>query len=187
MKSRDVFISILAMKTIILAGGSADRGETAYTRAAFDFGRRVAREGWILRTGGGSGRSIMGAATDGALSVGGRVEGVILGRFWPVRHRQLHSLKSCATFALRKAALFKGAHGAVVFPGGFGTLDELGDLIVLKQYQFIRMPVVLLNLDGYFDSLLEWIRHAAGEGFLYGGRLFEVARSPSVAIRRLKR
>jgi hypothetical protein len=174
------------MKTIVLAGGSADRGETVYTRAAFEFGRRVAREGWTLRTGGGSGRSIMGAATDGALSEGGRVEGVILGRFWGVRHRRLHALKSCATFALRKAALFKGAHGAVVFPGGFGTLDELGDLVVLRQYRFTRMPVVLLNLAGYFDALLAWIRHADREGFLYGERLFHVALSPSAAVRRLR-
>ena len=75
------------MKTIVLAGGSADRGETIYSRAAFEFGCRVAREGWTLRTGGGAGLSVMGAATDGALSEGGRVEGVILKRFWPLRHR----------------------------------------------------------------------------------------------------
>jgi len=94
-------------RTIMLAGGSADLGDSVYTRAAREFGRRVAAEGWTLRTGGGSGRSIMGAASDGALEAGGRVEGIILRRFWPVRHRGLHSMKAYQTFALRKAALIR--------------------------------------------------------------------------------
>ncbi len=51
----------------MLAGGSADHGNTVYARAAREFGRRVTAEGWILRTGGGAGLSIMGAASDGAL------------------------------------------------------------------------------------------------------------------------
>jgi uncharacterized protein (TIGR00730 family) len=174
------------MTTIVLAGGSADRGETVYTRAATEFGRRVAREGWILRTGGGGGRSIMGAAADGALSAGGKVEGVILRRFWPVRHRRLHTMKSCATFALRKARLFEEADGAAIFPGGYGTLDELGDLLALKQNGFSRLPIVLLNLEGYFDPLLAWMKHAGREGFLYGGRLFTAVATPAAAIRRLR-
>ncbi|RPH35986.1 MAG: hypothetical protein EHM91_16550, partial [Planctomycetota bacterium] len=109
-------------RTIMLAGGSANHGDTVYTRAAREFGRRIAAEGWVLRTGGGSGGSIMGAASDGALEAGGRVEGVILHKFWQVRHRGLHSMRSYKTFALRKAALFRGAAAAAIFPGGYGTL-----------------------------------------------------------------
>ncbi len=174
------------MKTIVLAGGSADHGETVYTRAAFEFGRRVAREGWTLRTGGGSGRSIMGAATDGALGAGGRVEGVILRKFWPLRHRKLHSLRAMSTFALRKAGLFRGADGSVFFPGGYGTLDELGDVLALHQTGFTRMPIVIVNVARYFDAFLAWERHAAREGFLYGRRLFQVAATPSQAVARLR-
>jgi uncharacterized protein (TIGR00730 family) len=174
------------MRTIVLAGGSADHGETVYAKAAFDFGRRVAREGWTLRTGGGSGRSIMGAAADGALGAGGRVEGVILRRFWAVRHRGLHSLRSSKTFALRKAELFEGGDAGVVFPGGFGTLDELGDLLSLKQTGFIGIPLVLANIRGYYGHLLRWMKHAGREGFLYGGRLLDVAASPSGIVRRLR-
>src|SRR5262245_6412006 len=160
-----------ARRTIMLAGGSADHGDNVYVRAAREFGRRVANEGWILRTGGGAGPSIMGAAADGALRAGGRVEGVILRKFWRVRHRGLHSLRSCETFALRKAALFEGARAAAAFPGGFGTLDELGDLLALKQNGFVDFPILLVNVRGYFDALLSWIRRAQREGFLYGGRL----------------
>jgi uncharacterized protein (TIGR00730 family) len=111
---------------------------------------------------------------------------VILRRFWAVRHRGLHSLRSCKTFALRKAELFEGADAGVVFPGGFGTLDELGDLLTLKQTGFTRIPLVLANIGGYYGHLLRWIKHAGREGFLYGGRLLEVAATPSGIVRRLR-
>ncbi|MBI3858282.1 MAG: LOG family protein [Planctomycetes bacterium] len=175
-----------ALRTIMLAGGSADHGETVYARAAREFGRRVAAEGWVLRTGGGSGRSIMGAASDGALEAGGRVEGIILRKFWPIRHRGLQSMKAYATFALRKAALIRGASAAAVLPGGYGTLDELGDLLTLRQTRLIRMPVVLVDIAGYYKGLLAWDRHASREGFLYGGRLFHVATSARGAVALLR-
>jgi len=173
-------------RTIMLAGGSADLGDTVYTRAAREFGRRVAAEGWILRTGGGSGGSIMGAASDGALEAGGRVEGVILRKFWPVRHRGLHVMRSYDTFARRKAALFKGAAAAAVFPGGYGTLDELGDLLTLRQTNIIKTPVVLVDVANYYAGLRLWDRRAEREGFLYGGRLFHVASSAAYAVRLLR-
>lgn len=174
------------MTTIVLAGGSAEKPQSVYTRSAFEFGQGVARAGWTLRTGGGSGPSIMGAATDGALAAGGRVEGVILEKFWKVRHRRLHSIKCCARFDLRKAALFRGADAVAVFPGGYGTLDELGDILTLRQTDFTRVPILLVNAAGYYDDLLAWDRRADREGFLYGGRLFEVVADGRAAVRRLR-
>jgi uncharacterized protein (TIGR00730 family) len=173
-------------RTIMLAGGSADVGGTVYERAARDFGRAVADAGWILRTGGGEGRSIMGAASDGALGAGGRVEGVILKKFWQARHRGLHAMRAYTTFALRKAALIRGAAAAAVLPGGYGTLDELGDLLTLRQTGFIEMPIVLVNVAGYFGGLLAWDRRAGRDGFLYEGRLFHVARSGKDAVAQLR-
>ncbi|HYF01024.1 MAG TPA: LOG family protein, partial [Planctomycetota bacterium] len=104
---------------------------------------------------------------------------------WRVRHRGLHRLRSTTTFALRKAELFRRSDGAVIFPGGFGTLDEFGDLLALKQNGYLGMPLVLLNTAGYYDDLLRWVRRARREGFLYGGKLFEIAASPGAALRRL--
>lgn len=171
----------------MLAGGSADLGDVVYTRAAREFGRLLAAEGWVLRTGGGMGDCIMGAAADGALEAGGRVEGVILQKFWGVRHRGLHRMRAYRTFALRKAALIKGASAAVVFPGGYGTLDELGDLLTLLQTGLIRLPIVVVDTANYYKGLLAWDRRAAKDGFLYGGRLFHVARTPRRAIAILRR
>jgi len=176
----------MARRTIMLAGGSTDQRDSVYTRAAREFGRRVAEQGWILRTGGGSGHSIMGAASDGALHAGGRVEGIILRKFWPVRHRGLHSMKAYQTFALRKAALIKGAAAAVVFPGGYGTLDELGDLLTLRQTRLIRIPVILVDVAKYYAGFRAWDRHASREGFLYGGRLFHVASNARHAVELLR-
>jgi hypothetical protein len=115
----------------------------------------------------------MGEAADGALEAGGRVEAVILGRFWAVRHRGIRRMKRVPTFAERKAGLFRGADAAVVFPGGVGTLDELGDLLALKQTGFTGLPLLIFNLGGYFEGLLGWLKRAEREGFLRGPRLFE--------------
>jgi hypothetical protein len=94
-------------------------------------------------------------------------------------------MRAYSTFALRKAALFRGAAAAVVLPGGYGTLDELGDLLTLKQTGILRMPILLLNVAGYYRSFLAWDRHAEKEGFLYGGPLFEVCSTPRAAVRLL--
>jgi hypothetical protein len=125
----------------------------------------------------------MGAAADGALAEGGRVEGVILTKFWPLRHRGVKPMRPYPTFDRRKAELIRGAHAAAVFPGGYGTLDELGDLLVLKQTGFIRIPIVVVNVEGYFDLLLGWERLAARRGFLYGKRPFDVCWTAPAAAR----
>lgn len=153
-------------KVVTLMGGSSQEADPLYAASAYEFGRGVARAGWTLRTGAGSGRCVMGRATDGALSVGGRVEGVILSKFWDVRHRRLHRLSSERTFAARKAGLLRGAAAVVIFPGGIGTLDELGEVLVLKQNGFVRLELVVVNIDGYFDRLLDWWRHAERCGFI---------------------
>lgn len=153
-------------RVVTLFGGASDRTDPAYARAAHEFGRLVAQGGWILRTGAGAGASIMGQAADGALEAGGKVEGVILSKFWPVRHRKLHRLDSVPTFALRKAGLVRGCSGCVIFPGGIGTIDELGDVLALKQNEFTNVPLVLLNMRGYFDPLLRWFGRAVKEKFM---------------------
>ena len=77
----------MAKKIVTLFGGSSQRISPSFGQAAEELGRAIAREGWILRTGGGKGRSVMGRTSDGALEAGGRVEGVILSRFHRVRHK----------------------------------------------------------------------------------------------------
>ena len=175
-----------AMTTIAIAGGSSVEGPEAYVREARSFGRAVARQGWILRTGGGSGRSVMGAATDGALKEGGRVDGVILKQFWKDRHRGIRRMTSCSTFPSRKKELFRSVAAVVAFPGGYGTLDELFELLTLKQTGSIVYPVVLVDVGGSYGGLLAWERRADRERLLYGGRLLQICKTGASAVRVLK-
>ena len=92
-----------------------------------------------------------------------------------------------ATFDRRKEALFRKGHAVVVLPGGYGTLDELGEVLTLRQVDFTRMPILVLNVDGFYDDLLAWARRAGRQGFLYGGLLYRVASTPAAAIRNLSR
>lgn len=171
-------------KVVTLFGGHSDHAPARFHRAAREFGRLVAEAGWTLRTGAGSGPNIMGAAADGALGAGGRVEGVILEKFWDVRHRGLHRLVSTSTFALRKARLIRGTTAIVVFPGGVGTIDELGDVLALKQNGFIDVPIVLANLYRYYDPILAWFRQGIRAKFLKPEdlSLLRIARTPGRAV-----
>ena len=175
--------STVKRKIVTLFGGSSESGDPAFSRAAYEFGRLVAREGWVLRTGAGSGKSVMGQAADGALAEGGRVEGVILAKFWGIRHQRLHRLRSERTFARRKAGLIHRTNAVVIFPGGIGTLDELGEILVLKQNEFSRVPVVLVNLRGYYNLLLRWFQKAVRSGLLRSSDLglFSTVRTPQEA------
>lgn len=168
---------------VLLVGGSSYRVPDYHLEAAARFGRLVARKGWTLRTGGGSGRCVMGAAADAAFAEGGRVEGVILRKFWGVRHRRIRPLKSVPTFARRKELLLRGADAVVAFPGAYGTLDEWGDCLCLKQTGFIDSPLVLANIRGYFDDLLRWERRVKRDRFYEGGKLYSVASTPSSVVR----
>lgn len=179
------------METIVtLFGGSSQKTPRNVARAAERLGELLAREGWTLRTGGGGGRSVMGHATDGALAAGGHVEGVILRKFWLLRHPEIRRMRSEPDFGRRKAGEIAGAHAIVCMPGGFGTLDEFSDVVVLKQNGFLDVPVVLFNVDGFFDELLRWLRkRALRDRFLRRSdlRLFHVARTPEAVLRHLRR
>lgn len=176
----------MARTLICIFGGSSQKTPHRIAEAARRFGRLAARRGWVLRTGGGSGKSIMGLVTDGALEEGGRVEGVILKKFWSVRHTRLHSLRSESDFPRRKAGVIRGTAAVVCFPGGVGTLDELTDVMGLRQHGFLRVPVVLLNLDGFYDGMLKWLSGRVRRDTFIGKRelrTFRPFRSVDAAVR----
>ena len=137
--------------------GSARVGEThpAYA-AARDVGRRFAEQGWSVVTGGGGG--VMEAANRGARDGGGPSIGFNI----QLPHEQEPNpyLDVCHTFAhfyARKVMLVKVAEGFVLFPGGFGTLDELFEALTLIQTgKVLHFPVVLYGRDHWHD-LLDWV------------------------------
>lgn len=137
----------------------------SHRRAATALGRALAGAGYAVRTGAGASPSLMGLVVDGAHEAGGAVEGVILDLFLRVGHPTLPT-RIERTMAERKKALVKGTVGLVVLPGGFGTLDELFEVLVLHQIRVYSGPVVVLDVDGYFAPIRAFIRRARWDGYL---------------------
>ena len=119
------------------------------------FGREIARKG-IGLVYGGSSRGLMGALADEVLAAGGKVIGVIPKALEAreAAHRGLTELKIVGTMHEREQMLFDLADAFVAFPGGFGTLEEIIEMLTWKQLGIHGKPVVFANIGGYFDPLL---------------------------------
>jgi len=139
-----------------------DPANSALAQAA---GRAIAERGWRMVYGGGR-VGLMGIAADAALAAGGEVIGVIpegmLAR--EQGHRSLTRLEVVPDMAVRKTRMIALSDAFLTLPGGLGTLDELFEVLTLRQVRYIDKPIALLNPAGYFDRLL-----AMCEGFVQAG------------------
>jgi uncharacterized protein (TIGR00730 family) len=110
----------------------------------------------------------MGVVADAVLRGGGAVVGVIPQALVERELAQagLTRLEVVDTMHQRKARMADLADGFVALPGGYGTLDETFEILTWAQLGIHAKPVGLLNVAGFFDPLLDWVRHAAAEGFL---------------------
>lgn len=130
------------------------------------FGSEIARRG-IALVYGGSSRGLMGALADAVLAAGGRVIGVVPkaleGR--EAAHRGLTELKVVSTMHDREQAMFDLADAFVAFPGGFGTMEEIIEMLTWKQLGIHGKPVVFANVGGYFDPLLAQFELAIAAGY----------------------
>lgn len=117
---------------------------------------------------GGASIGIMGLLADAVLEQGGRVLGVIpdflLQR--EVAHHHLSELHVTRSMHERKTKMFELSDGFIALPGGMGTLEELFEVCAWAQLEHHAKPCGVLNIDGYFDGLLGFLDHAAGEGFI---------------------
>jgi uncharacterized protein (TIGR00730 family) len=149
--------------------GSSDAIADPFKRAAAGMGRAIANKGITLVYGGG-GRGMMGALADAALAAGGQVIGVLPRMFDTpaLAHRNLSEVHIVDTMHERKAMMAALADGFIALPGGFGTFEELFEMLTWAQIGLHRHPIGLLNAEGYFDSLTAMIEHAAAQGFIYG-------------------
>jgi uncharacterized protein (TIGR00730 family) len=130
------------------------------------FGREIAARG-IELVYGGSSRGLMGALADEVLTAGGKVTGVVpkalVGR--EAAHRGLTALTVVGTMHEREQMLFELADAFVAFPGGFGTMEEIIEMLTWKQLGIHGKPVVFANVGGYFDPLLAQFERAIREGY----------------------
>ena len=147
--------------------GSSPGRNPRYADRAARLGERLARERLTLVYGGGN-VGLMGVAADAALAAGGDVVGVIPRQLvgWEVAHRDLTRLEIVATMHERKARMFDLSDAFIALPGGFGTLDEMFEMLTWRQLGLGDKPCAFLDVDGYYAPLMEMLDRMLQEGFL---------------------
>lgn len=157
----------MELESICVFCGANPGVRPEYRAAAEAFGRRVADEGLTLVYGGGN-IGLMGTVADAALAAGGRVKGIIPGflKDKEVAHDGLSELIVTESMHQRKAQMAAHSDAFVALPGGFGTFEELFEMITWSQLHLHRKPVALLNLNGFYDPLMALIDKGITEGFI---------------------
>ena len=155
------------MKTICVYCGANTGFDSTYTRVAQDFASGLGKRGMKLVYGAGN-VGLMGVIADEALQAGVHVTGVIpfFLRDKEVCHTGIQEVIVTETMHSRKAIMEKRSDAFVALPGGFGTLDELAEILTWAQLGLHQKPIALLNVNGYFDPLLAMADHMMKEGFL---------------------
>jgi uncharacterized protein (TIGR00730 family) len=171
---------------ITVFAGSSRRSAPPYLDLARALGGEIARRGHELIYGGGR-TGLMGALADGALAAGGRVHGVILRRFID---EDVHHL-GVEMFAVddmrsRKAGLDERADAFIALPGGFGTFEELTEILSFRKLELHHRPVVLLDHDGFWEPLVGLFERAIGAGLEKPAHraFWALARTPADAVDR---
>ncbi len=174
-----------ALARVCLFCGARAGNRPAYTEAARAFGRQCASERVALVYGGGS-VGLMHQAAEAALGAGGEVIGVITEQLMAseVGHRGLSALHIVRTMHERKAMMASLADAFVVLPGGYGTFDEMCEMLTWDQLGLHATPVVLVNLDGYFDGFVAQLDRAVADGMLAPGNrnMLLVVDAPGEAL-----
>ena len=178
------------MKSICVFCGSRDGRAPAYLEAARVLGTAMAASGVTLVYGGG-GRGMMGAVADAALAAEGRVIGVIPRDLFEREHlhKGITELHAVDGMLERKALMARLSDGFISLPGGIGTMDELFEMWTWTQLGIHDKPSVLLNVDGYYDSLIAFLDEMTGAGYLQPDQraLLRVATAPDDALDLLRR
>jgi uncharacterized protein (TIGR00730 family) len=172
----------LAGRAIAVFCASSDGVKASLREAAAELGRELASRGAEIVYGGAS-VGLMHLVADAALAAGGRVVGVIPQHLVDreVAHAGLSELLVVETMHLRKAAMSERASGYVALPGGYGTFEETLEVLTWRQLGLHEKPVVLLNLEGYYDPLLAQIDRAIEHGFMRPALKSYIIQTRSVA------
>jgi uncharacterized protein (TIGR00730 family) len=157
----------MAMTSVCVFAGSSAGARPEYRLAAIELGRVLAARG-IGLVYGGARVGLMGAVADAVLAGGGQVVGVIPRALVEkeVAHTGLTDLRVVTSMHERKALMADSADGFMALPGGWGTLEELFEILTWAQLGIHHKPCGLLNVNGYYDGLLSFLEHSITEGFV---------------------
>ena len=156
------------MKSICVYCGSNAGSKPAYTERAIALGDRIAKEGLQLVYGGGN-VGLMGIVADAVLAASGEVVGVIPEQLvnWEVAHKGVTRLEVVANMHERKKRMFDLSDAFVALPGGFGTLDEMFEMLTWRQLGIGDKPCAFLDVEGFYTPLMGMIDRMVEERFLH--------------------
>jgi uncharacterized protein (TIGR00730 family) len=173
------------MKHVAVYLASSTPANRNFVLATQALGRELATQGHALVYGGGN-VGLMGILADAALAAGGVVIGVIPESLQKleVAHDRLSKLHVVEDMSTRKTIMRELADAYVILPGGYGTLDEFFDVLTLRQLKLHNKPIIVINIDGYFDHLLQFIDQVMRAGMLHAGHveLFNMVTSAEQAL-----
>lgn len=176
------------IKSVTVYCASSTQVDECYFHAAHRLGVLLAQKQIGLINGAGS-IGLMRAVSDGALETGGKVTGVIprfmVEQGW--HHQGLSELIITETMHERKQQMADLSNGVIALPGGCGTLEELLEVITWKQLGLYLYPIVILNINGYFDFLINQLERAVDEHFMRPQHkdIWQVATTPEETIEML--
>ena len=173
------------LKSLAVYCGSAAGSLPVFAEATRATAKAMVARGVHLVYGGGR-LGLMGLVADSVLELGGRVYGVIPQALVDIEvaHPNLTELHTVSNMHERKAKMTDLADAFLALPGGIGTLDELFEAWSWNALGYHKKPFCLLNVEGYWDGLIEFIDHATESGFMSGQRRKQllVAQSPDEAL-----
>jgi len=163
----EISVAANRMPRICVYCGSNSGAHPIYEEAARELADVLVRHDFELVYGGAD-KGIMGVIADAVLELGGKVHGVIPKMLCEkeLAHQNLTELHVVASMHERKTMMAALSDGFIAMPGGYGTLEEIIEIITWGQLNFHEKPCGLLNVGGYFDHLLAYLNHATAEGFL---------------------
>lgn len=172
-------------KAVAVFCGASSPKHPQHRPAIMCFGQGLATRGLELVYGGGN-LGLMGAVTQAALDAGGKVYGVIPRILYEREqaHPGVQELVTVETMHERKFLMYQRADVFVIFPGGYGTLDEFFEVLTWRQIGIQDKPILVVDVDGYFQGLRQWIQRAHDDGLLaerYLG-LVHFVDSPEAAL-----
>ena len=176
------------MKRICVFAGSSAGARPEYRAAAAAMGHALNERG-IELVYGGAHVGLMGIAADATMAAGGRVTGVIPDALVAkeLAHSGVTELRVVASMHERKALMAELSDGFIALPGGWGTWEELFEVLTWAQLGLHRKPCGLLNVGGYFDGLLTFMTHAVQEGFVRPQQhaMLQVETTPAALLDRM--
>jgi hypothetical protein len=177
------------MERICVFCGASPGARPEYAQATTGLARLLAPDGIGVVYGGG-GVGLMGVLADAVLAEGGEIIGVIPRALVDreIAHRDVTDMRVVGSMHERKALMAELADAFIALPGGIGTLEELFEVYTWAQLGLHRKPCALLNVEGYYDGVADFLSHAVRERFLRQETrdLLIVERDPAALIERLK-